>query len=80
MSDLVLNSLSIFEVDSFISFSNVEGKLKIIWRVQEYTSFRDLMIINLCSSDKLQYYIARSKILVKKIIWLMESKFDRSSL
>lgn len=30
MSDLVLNSLSIFEVDSFISFSNVEGKLKII--------------------------------------------------
>ena len=24
MSDLVLNSLSIFEVDSFISFSNVE--------------------------------------------------------
>lgn len=66
MSDWVLNSLSIFEVDSFISFSNVEGKLKIIWRVQEYTSFRDLMIINLCSSDKLQYFIARSKILVKK--------------
>ena len=30
MSDLVLNSLSIFEVDSLISFSNVEGKLKII--------------------------------------------------
>lgn len=24
------------------------------------------MIINLCSSDKLQYFIARSKILVKK--------------
>ena len=46
MSDLVLNSLSIFEVDSFISFSNVEGKLKIIWRVQEYISFRDLMIID----------------------------------